>query len=83
LQQSGTDLHIEVRDNGRGFPVEIVEQQMERAIRTNEDLPVSFGISTLRHQLSLYGGSVEIQSAPGAGTQIILIVPIYENVQKA
>ena len=66
------DLRIEVRDDGKGLPTNLPE----KGISKQDDLPRSLGLPTIRHQLSLFGGSMEINSKPGAGTQIILTVPI-------
>jgi signal transduction histidine kinase len=71
-------LRIEVRDNGKGFPDKMVGE----AVSKKDNLPRSLGLPTIRHQLSLLGGSMEIHSKPGAGTQVILIVPIDEALQR-
>jgi PAS domain S-box-containing protein len=70
-------LRIEVRDDGKGFPVNTPEEEVSK----QDDLPRSLGLPTIRHQLSLFGGSMKINSRPGAGTQVILIVPIAETSQ--
>jgi PAS domain S-box-containing protein len=64
-------LQIEVRDDGKGFP----DNLPEVGISKQDDLPRSLGLPTIRHQISLFGGRMEINSKPGAGTQIILTVP--------
>lgn len=71
------NIRIEVRDDGKGFPASTPEQEAGR----QDDLPRSLGLPTIRHQLSLFGGVVEIASKPGAGTQVILIVPVAEVSQ--
>jgi two-component system, chemotaxis family, CheB/CheR fusion protein len=70
-------LQIEVRDDGKGFPDDLTEKEASK----QSDLPRSLGIPTIRHQLSRFGGSLEINSKPGAGTQIILIIPVTEAPQ--
>ena len=67
-------LQIEVRDDGKGFPDNLLEEEVSK----QHDLPRSLGLPTIRHQLSLFGGNMEINSKPGAGTQVILIVPQAE-----
>jgi PAS domain S-box-containing protein len=71
LQRSDGSLRIEVRDDGKGFAV----PNGSKEISDGSKLPSSFGLPTIRHQLSLFGGSIEIHSEPGAGTRIALIVP--------
>ena len=68
-------VQIEVRDDGKGFPDHMSE---EGKAGKQGDLPHSLGLPTIRHQLSLFGGVMEIISKPGAGTQVILTVPVAE-----
>jgi signal transduction histidine kinase len=64
-------LRIEVQDNGKGFPLNLSAAGLSK----QGDLPQSLGLPTIRHQMNLFGGSMEIHSTPGGGTQIILTVP--------
>jgi PAS domain S-box-containing protein len=75
LAWSDNSLQIEVRDDGKGFPVNLSEGEG----RKQDNLPRSLGLPSIRHQLSLFGGTMEINSKPGAGTQVILIVPVKED----
>jgi len=68
-------IQIEVRDDGKGFP----EHLSEKEVRKQVDVPRSLGIPTIRYQLSMFGGSMRINSKPGAGTQIILFAPIMSD----
>ena len=74
-------LRIEVGDDGKGFPDTMREQEVSRS--RQDDLPQSIGLPTMRHQLTLFGGSLIINSKPGAGTQVILMVPVREMQQAA
>lgn len=55
---------LSVRDNGRGF----VPEAQEHAERN--------GLRNMRTRMAEVGGAIEIRSAPGAGTEIALRVPI-------
>jgi signal transduction histidine kinase len=81
LQRSNADLTIEVRDAGKGFNPALLDQ---RNGKDEDELQSrSFGLPTLLHRLSLFGGRMEIQSAPGAGTQVTLIIPVFGEGSKA
>ena len=71
-------LQIEVRDGGKGFGIKRSEEQ-----GGNGRLRTSLGLATIQHQLSLFGGSMKINSEPGKGTQVILIIPNPETESKA
>ena len=77
LPSSGMMCWIEVRDDGKGFPDNTPQEEATK----QGVLPRSLGLPTIRHQLSLFGGGIEIKSQPGAGTQVILIVPVAEASQ--
>jgi PAS domain S-box-containing protein len=79
LQWQADSLRIKVHDDGKGFQVKMEEQQPPEEMSDEENLRVSYGLPTLRHQLSLFDGQMEILSDPGAGTQITLIVPIAKT----
>lgn len=55
-------LHISISDNGRGF-------ELTRMTPGN-------GLSNIRKRMADCGGSVSIESQPGAGTHVHLIVPL-------
>ncbi len=67
-------IEVKVQDDGKGFPADRSEQQSEE-----EPTIASLGMPSIRQQLSLFGGTMDIQSAPGAGTSILITVPIPER----
>lgn len=70
----GYHLRIEVRDNGKGFS----NNMPDKNVSQQDGLAQTLGLPTIRHQLSLFGGSMEIHAKTGDGTQVILLVPIEE-----
>lgn len=69
LQWVDSGLRIEVRDNGKGFSPQTHEEVNDgRSLR-------GLGLAKIRHELSLFGGSLEFRSTPGEGTRAILFVP--------
>ena len=76
LEWIDDNLRIEVRDDGKGFLVKASEEPS-----AGTGLLPSLGLPTIRHQLSLFGGHMEIDSKPGDGTKIILTVPVRDERQ--
>lgn len=66
------DVEVEVADHGSGFEIAAAEDV--------RDLD-SFGLFSVRERLRAVGGCVEIRSAPGKGTQILLRAP--RGIEKA
>ena len=66
MTQEGQDVRSEVRDNGFGFDPEVVEEG-------------HFGLEGIRQRVRLLGGRMTIESTPGNGTMIQVVVPIVER----
>jgi PAS domain S-box-containing protein len=74
LQWVDEILQIEVRDQGKGFNLEDFNLPSD-----DPTVEASFGLPSIRHQLSLFGGHLDIKSEPGKGTNVVLTVPIAES----
>jgi len=68
LRREGRNLITVVQDDGIGF-------DMQAVMRTYEKRG-SFGLLNIDERARLVGGGSEIQSAPGNGTTVTIIVPI-------
>ncbi len=62
LSQDESEVRLEVWDDGVGFDPEGAN-------------PGHFGLNTMRERAAELGGSLEIESRPGAGTRVRAIVP--------
>ena len=63
MTQEGQDVRLEVRDWGIGFDPESVEKG-------------HFGLEGIRQRVRLLGGRLTIESTPGSGTLVQVVVPI-------
>lgn len=72
LGVAGHQVFADVEDNGRGFDV-------ANAMSSNGGL----GLFGMQERASYVGGSVEIESEPGTGTRVHVLVPIYESARYA
>lgn len=63
MKQSGTDLHLEVRDFGTGFDVDAARKR-------------GFGILGMTERVRLLGGDFDIESRPDSGTRISARIPL-------
>jgi PAS domain S-box-containing protein len=73
IRREGDNLLIDVVDDGVGF-------DRERLASTREQ-PRSFGLFSVRERIECIGGSLGIDSRPGRGTRISLIVPVWQDNQ--
>lgn len=66
MKQIGSDLVMEVADNGRGIEPERVKGEK------------SLGLLGMRERALILGGRVDIQGAPGKGTKVRVTMPLPE-----
>lgn len=67
-----SQLHALIEDNGRGFDM-----------AAREAMPVAargIGLVGMRERAALLGGSIEIETTPGAGTANIVRIPVRATV---
>lgn len=70
LKQSSDALEVTVQDDGRGF-------DLQRVLASYEQRG-SFGLLNIEERAKLIGGVAELQSAPGQGTTVRVVVPLNQ-----
>ena len=72
VQASRVDQFIQVviEDEGAGFNPGVLDPKGER---------LGLGLSTIRERLTVLGGSMEIDSAPGQGSRFKLMIPCQDR----
>ena len=78
--RAGADVAIEVEDHGVGIPPDEQDRIFERFYRVDrgrarERGGTGLGLAIVRHVALSHGGSVEVESAPGAGAIFTLRIP--------
>ena len=70
------DLSIEVtiRDDGPGVPEDKLVKIFE-AYYTTKEKGSGLGLATVKHNVELYGGTIQVQSKLGKGAQFTLVFP--------
>jgi signal transduction histidine kinase len=61
--KEGCALHIQVRDNGRGFNL--------------DDTSAGNGLKNMRNRAEKRRGTLHVRSAPGTGTQVEIRIPLH------
>ncbi|MFL9926028.1 response regulator [Herbaspirillum lusitanum] len=75
VEKRGEELHLSIRDDGKGFDLE--------AARSNAISGTSFGLLNMEERAVLVGGTMDISSALGEGTEIVLRLPVTPIVRRA
>jgi signal transduction histidine kinase len=61
LKRNGGTVFLQVQDNGRGF--------------ASENIRKGLGLHNIRNRAEIFGGSLTVHSAPGAGCTIAVAIP--------
>ena len=68
---------VEVADNGSGIPADVLPKIFDPFFTTKAvGKGTGLGLSICYKIVENHGGKLEVQSAPGAGTRFILVLPI-------
>lgn len=82
-QNEPAEIIIEVRDRGIGIPEESQKHLFEsfyRASNVNATPGTGLGLSIVKKSVELYGGSITIDSKINWGTNILIRLPIEQNL---
>lgn len=76
--EEGTYLHISVRDNGCGIPEVVADHVFEPFFSTKpRGCGNGLGLPMVRWFAEEYGGTVSLASRPGAGTEVVVLLPAH------
>lgn len=83
-KKSGDNLKFYVKDTGIGIENESLDKIFDRFSQANNTIAAKFGglglgLSIVKENIRLLGGSIEVESTPGSGTVFQLSVP-YQPV---
>ena len=67
LTRRDGELHVEVRDRGKGFDIHA---------KADGGDPANFGLFSIRERMMALGGSFELESEPEKGTRARLVLPL-------
>jgi len=72
--EPGAYVEISVSDNGSGIPAGVVARIFEPFFTTKKN-GTGLGLPTVRNIVLRHGGEVRVHSAPGEGTQFVILLP--------
>jgi signal transduction histidine kinase len=81
--KSGEIVELRVRDTGRGIPADILPHIFEPFFTTKRGTGTGLGLSISRNYACRHGGDIQLQSIPGSGTTVRVILPVRQSVKAA
>ena len=79
---AGTEVWLRVRDNGPGIDADRV-QEIFSPFYTSKEGGTGLGLAISKKVVDAHGGSIEIDSGPGRGTEFLLTFPKQPHSGKA
>jgi signal transduction histidine kinase len=76
--EEGRKLRLTVRDNGSGMEPEVLSRIFEPFFSTKPG-SAGVGLAATREVVRMHGGTIHIESAPGAGTSVHVELPVFED----
>jgi two-component system phosphate regulon sensor histidine kinase PhoR len=79
-----TSVLVSICDDGVGIPLSDQPHIFERFYRVHKDRSrdaggTGLGLSIVKHTVQAHGGSIAVQSRPGAGATFLMTLPIRQN----
>ncbi len=80
LARAGRHVRVRVLDSGRGMKPEVIAQAFEPFFTTKPPgAGTGLGLSIVYGIVRQHGGHVEVESAPGSGTCVTILLPRHEG----
>ncbi|MFC2167006.1 sensor histidine kinase [Acidobacteriota bacterium] len=84
VERKGDKVEISVSDKGIGIPESEQKKIFEKFYRGKKASSISptgtgLGLTLVKHIMTAHGGDVVVQSLPGEGSRVSLILPIREG----
>jgi signal transduction histidine kinase len=83
-RSDGPAVLLSVRDDGVGIPLSDQPHIFERFYRVHKDRSrdaggTGLGLSIVKHTVQAHGGSISVQSSPGAGATFVMNLPVSQT----
>lgn len=77
IADSGEYIKVNVRDTGCGIPSELLPRIFEKGVSGGDGS--GLGLFVSQEIVEAHGGTVQIESQPGCGTAVTILLPIYKE----
>jgi signal transduction histidine kinase len=79
---AGTEVWLKVRDNGPGIEPE-VRERLFSPFHSEKPGGNGLGLAICRKLVDAHGGSIGVESAPGAGAEFVVVLPRRRRPRQA
>jgi putative PEP-CTERM system histidine kinase len=75
LSMNGKFASIDVADTGVGMPAEFIRERLFKPFETTKNTGMGIGVYESAQYIRSLGGDIRVESAPGTGTNIRVLLP--------
>jgi len=72
---------VEVRDTGKGMTPEFVRERLFKPFETTKAAGMGIGVYESAQYLKSVGGEIRVDSVPGAGTSVRVLLPLSDAAE--
>ena len=76
LQAQAESGHLEIEDDGPGFPPEVIEHPFERYVKGKESTGSGLGLAFVEAVVRAHGGQVRASNGQRGGAHIVIDLPL-------
>jgi putative PEP-CTERM system histidine kinase len=78
LDRLGSQARIEVADTGHGMSREFISDRLFKPFQTTKPAGMGIGAYESLQYVQELGGTIQVQSEPGQGTRVVILLPLLE-----
>jgi putative PEP-CTERM system histidine kinase len=83
LQQSSGRAMLVVGDTGRGMSQEFIQTRLFRPFNTTKEGGMGIGAYESFQYIKELGGSIDVRSEPGRGSEVTVLLPLFDSRRAA
>jgi putative PEP-CTERM system histidine kinase len=83
LSRHGGQACIEVADTGHGMSREFIRERLFKPFQTTKQAGMGIGAYESFQYVQELGGKIEVESEPGQGTKVTILLPLFELHQSS
>ena len=76
--RSGSQARVEVGDTGHGMSPEFIRDRLFKPFQTTKKAGMGIGAYESFQYVQELGGTIDVKSEPGKGTEVTLLLPLFE-----
>lgn len=82
IETAGDHALVHVRDEGPGMSADFIARELFRPLHTTKNKGLGIGAYQARALMRDLGGDIEVESEPGHGTTVTLVLPACQDAEQ-